>query len=269
VIHTRGFIAAVLLLALPVGAVAQGVTSVRVLRAAAVLAEPTGAADAVGTVNPGAVLEVLDQREGWYLVRPPAGTPSSWRTGWINGASVEPIGAGVAPVRGPAPMVVQESSTANRKGFIVGFGGGVGMHRAPQFPGFVGGPTIRDFAVVTDFAIGYAPTDQVLIYYNNQVGWTRNFFYDILGVTGVGVTYMVRPTSPTPFVKFTIGGGIAAEVDFGLGTVESTDPGLGLTLSGGWEFARHWSVEGGAMWVRLEDGNNHMVLKGTFNWMFY
>jgi hypothetical protein len=267
--HARGFVVATLLLALPVCAAAQGVTSIRVMRAAAVLAEPSGTADAVGTVNPGDVLEVLDQREGWYLVRPPAGTPSSWRTGWINGASVEPIGAGAAPVRRPAPAVEQGSATANRKGFIVGFGGGVGMHRSLAFPGFTAGPTTSDFAIVTDFSIGYAPTDQILIYYSNQVGWTQNLFYDVLGVTGVGVTYMLRPTSPTPFVKFTIGGGVAAEVDFGSGTVAGDDPGLGLTLSGGYEFARHWSVEGGAMWVRLENGNNHTVLKATFNWMFY
>jgi hypothetical protein len=253
---------------MPVCVTAQGVTSVRVLRAAAVLAQPTGTADAVGTVNPGDVLEVLDQRDGWYLVRPPAGTTPAWRTGWINSASVTPVTATTRTTLQSSSRT-QSADSAERQGFIVGFGGGVGMHKAPQFPGFVGGPTVNDVAVVTAFSIGYAPTDQVLIYYDNQVAWTNNFRYDLLGVTGVGVTYMVRPTSPTPFVKFTIGGGIAAEVDFGLGTVDSTDPGLGLTLSGGWEFARHWSVEGGAMWVRLENGNNHTVLKATFNWMFY
>jgi hypothetical protein len=80
---------------------------------------------------------------------------------------------------------------------------------------------------------------------------------------------MFRSSSPSPFVRGTIGGGIAADVDFGSGSVASNDTGLGLTLSGGYEFARHWSVEGGAIFVRLADGNNHTVLKATFNWLFY
>jgi hypothetical protein len=29
------------------------------------------------------------------------------------------------------------------------------------------------------------------------------------------------------------------------------------------------SIEAGAMFARLENGNNHTVLKATFNWVFY
>ena len=263
---TRGFIAAALLLVAPVCAAAQGVTSVRALRAAAVLAEPRGTAEAVGTVNPGDVLEVLDQREGWYLVRPPVGASPTWRTGWINAASVGPISASVlAP--GQPTVSTDQTHSANRKGFVFGLGGGGGFHRAP-LPGF-NASTTNEFAIVTDLSIGYAPTDQVLIYYSNQVAWSRSPRYNLVGATGVGVTYMLSSSSPSPFVRGTVGGGIVANVDFGSGSVGSNDSGLGLTLSGGYEFARHWSVEGGAMFVRLPSGNNHTVLKATFNWLFY
>jgi hypothetical protein len=257
---------ATMALAVPSAAQAQDVTTVRVLRAAAVLGEPQATADQVATVNPGEVLEVLDQREGWYLVRPPSGSAANWRTGWINAASVTPAAALAGPQQ---PQAAGPSRSANRRGFIFGLGAGGGLHRAPLVPGFPDAGTTSDGAVVTDLSIGYAPSDQVLIYYSNQVAWSRNLRYNIVGVTGMGVTYMVRPTAPSPFVRGSVGGGIAADVDFGSGSVSRDDTGLGLTLGGGYEFARHWSVEGGAMFVRLDNGRNHTVLKATLNWVFY
>lgn len=261
------FITGVLLL--PLQAAMQGPTAVRALRATAVLAEPEGSAEAVGTVNAGDVLEVLDQREGWYLVRPPAGASQQWRTGWINSASVAPVSASppaTPSTQGRAPA--RDPSTANRKGFLFGLGGGVGAHRAPVSRFFDAGTT-NELAILTDLSIGYAPTDQVLIYYSNQVAWSRSARYDIVGVTGVGVTYMIEPSSPTFFVRGSVGGGIVADVDFDSGRVSSNDTGLGLTFSGGYEFARHWSIEGGALIVRQPNGNSHTVLKATFNWLFY
>lgn len=267
----RGILAVAVLLLSAGQAVAQGVTTVRALRATAVLAEPQGSADAVGTVNAGDVLEVLDQREGWYLVRPPVGVSQTWRTGWINGASVTPVGAAPPPspstARATSPAV-GDSRSANRKGFLFGLGGGAGTHRAPISRFFEAGTT-SELAIITDLSLGYAPTDQVLIYYSNQVAWSRSTQYDVVGVTGVGVTYMMSRSSPSPFVRGSIGGGIVADVDYVSGGVSSNNTGLGLTLGGGYEFARHWSVEGGAMFVRASNGNNHTVLKATFNWLFY
>jgi hypothetical protein len=156
-----------------------------------------------------------------------------------------------------------------RKGFIVGIGGGGGLHRAPVFRNVPDGPQNNSFGIITDFRIGYAPTDRVLVFYNNQLTWSRNETYDLVGLTGGGVTYMFRPTSPSPFVIGAIGGGIAAEVDFDTGGVESNDTGMAFSIGAGWELARHWSVEGGAIFVRLGNGNNHTVVKGVFHWLFY
>lgn len=124
-------------------------------------------------------------------------------------------------------------------------------------------------AVITDLSIGYAPGDQLLIYYDNQVAWSRSERYDLAGVTGLGVTYMVRPTCPTAFVRGSIRGRDVADVDFGSARVSSDENGLGLTVSAGYEFARQWSIEGGAMFVRAGNNNSHTVLKGSFNWTFY
>jgi hypothetical protein len=268
VTQSRGMLIAALILLAPTYVSAQSAASVRAQRATAVLAEPRGTADAVGTVTAGDILEVLDQRDGWYLVRPPAGSTQTWRTGWINSASVVPLNAAAAAPGQPMATQVQ-TGTANRKGFIFGLGAGGGIHRAPVFPGFSAAGNTSEGAVITDLSIGYAPTDQILVYYSNQVAWSRSIRYDLVGVTGVGVTYMFSPSSPSAFLKGSVGGGIVADVDFDSGRVDSNDTGLGLTIGGGYEFARHWSIEAGAMFARLENGNNHTVLKATFNWVFY
>ncbi|MEE8130228.1 MAG: hypothetical protein V3T48_08080, partial [Vicinamibacterales bacterium] len=54
------------LLTLP--ALAQTVTSVRVIGIAVVLENPRGDSVVLGTVEPGELLEVLDQQGGWYFV---------------------------------------------------------------------------------------------------------------------------------------------------------------------------------------------------------
>lgn len=265
VTHLLEIAAAALLLIVPADATSQDLTHVRVVRAAAVLSQPEGSADALGTVSPGDVLEVLDGRDGWYLVRPPTGSAQTWRTGWVNAGSVVPI-SGPAPARGPEAAA---RAPGNRKGFIFGLGGGAGLHRAPVFPGFAASGTTNDFAVITDLSIGYAPTDQLLIFYNNQVAWSRNVQTDVVGVTGVGMTYLFKPSSPSPFVRAAVGGGIVADVDFDSGSVSDNDSGLGMSVGGGFEFARHWTIEGGAMFVRVAEGSNHTVLKVAFSWLFY
>ena len=82
-----------------------------------VLEEPRGDAPVAGTVAIGEVLEVLDQRGPWYLVRPPEGTATEWRTGWINQAQVERLDGGAAPRPSaptptrPAPQRLRTAST--------------------------------------------------------------------------------------------------------------------------------------------------------------
>ena len=91
-------------------------STLRVLRLAVVVAEPAGDANVVGTVSAGEVLDLLDERGSWYLVRPPDdGTELEWRTGWINGAMVEPLTAD--PTRRPPSSnpVPSRPRTATRR----------------------------------------------------------------------------------------------------------------------------------------------------------
>ena len=264
-------------LAAPTLVAAQPVSRVRVLRTAAVLEQPLADARAVATVNPGEVLEVLDERDPWVLVRPPNGSGTrEWRTGWLNRASVAPmgdVGVGDAPLN--TPVVQSQASrepSARRRGFIIGGGGGAGLHRTPTFRvldrfgrvvGTGGGQ--NKFAIVTDFSVGYAPSDQVLLYYSNKAAFTTDDRVDAVGITGFGVTYMFRRTSPTPFVSGSIGAG-AARTFISSSTSQS---GSGYSIGGGYEFARHLSVTGDAIFVRLNNGQNHTVYRALFNYLFY
>jgi hypothetical protein len=65
---------------------------VRVTRAAAVVQSPRGDAPVVAAVAPGEIVEVLDERDGWYLVRPAGGgVVPGWQTGWLPSSLVAAV----------------------------------------------------------------------------------------------------------------------------------------------------------------------------------
>ena len=72
-------------------ALAQMVTSIRVISVAPVLENRRGDSVVLGTVAPGELLEVLDQQGAWYFVRAPEGT-DTWRRGWVRDRFVEILG---------------------------------------------------------------------------------------------------------------------------------------------------------------------------------
>ena len=72
-------------------ALAQMVTSVRVISIATVLETPRGDSVLLGIVEPGEVLAVLEQQGNWYLVLAPEGT-DTWQRGWVRDRFVEIIG---------------------------------------------------------------------------------------------------------------------------------------------------------------------------------
>ena len=249
---------------------------VRVLRAAAVVEQPAGDSRPVATVNPGEVFEVLDEKDSWVLVRPPNGSRTpEWRTGWLNRASVEPMSGGAASsARQSAPVPVPEvtEKPRGRKGFIIGAGAGAGIHATPTFNvldrfGRVlsSGGGDNKLAISIDFNVGYAPGEQFLLYYSNKAAFTTDDRVDAVGVTGLGVTYMFRPTTPSAFVNGTVGGG-AARTFIGSSSGQS---GPGFSFGGGYEFARHLSVNGDAILVRLAGGQDHTVYKFSLNYLFY
>jgi hypothetical protein len=240
---------------------------------AAVLEQPVGDAKSVGSAGVGEILDVLDERSGWYLVRPPAASPArEWRTGWVSAATVEPMGTTRSDAASDQTVPAERPAAANRQGFLIGAGAGGALHRAPGFNvldrfGRVissGGGT-NNFAIVTNFMVGWAPTNRALLFYSNKATFTTDESYDALGVTGFGATYMFRATSPTGYVTGSVGGGFGAR----LTQSTASDVGLGWSAGAGWEFRRHLSLEGDVLVVGLGNGQDHKVYRGLFVYTFY
>ena len=76
---------------------------------------------------------------------------------------------------------------------------------------------------------------------------------------------MLRRTSPTTFVSGSVGPGAARTFI----TSSTAQTGTGFSVGGGYEFARHLSLNGDAIFVRLNNGQNHTVYKASFNYLFY
>ena len=71
------------------------------------LGEPEENAEVVGTVVPTEILELLDERDSWYLVRSSGDDApgQEWRTGWISEAMVELLDVASVPERPSVPAV--------------------------------------------------------------------------------------------------------------------------------------------------------------------
>ncbi len=151
-----------------------------------------------------------------------------------------------------------------RKGFILGFGLGPGYCDYSQTIDTATGARIDDenlskMAFFTDFKIGYAPSNQLMIYWLSKVNWfgredtiqtttsTRKEAITVAnGVGGLGITYFFKPEAPSVYI--TIGGGFSTRSE----PFRGTDPwwAYGLAGSVGWEFQTNWSLELSAIWGR-------------------
>ena len=95
----------------------QSATALRVVRSAAVLEAPDEDASVLGTVAPTEILELLDERDSWYLVRSQGDDAQrEWRTGWVSQSTVERLEGGFVPERPTVPSAVTRPQPANPRG---------------------------------------------------------------------------------------------------------------------------------------------------------
>lgn len=144
-----------------------------------------------------------------------------------------------------------------RKGFILSFGIGPSLTSYTQtlkIPVLGIDETSdreNDFGLGTDFKIGYAPTNQLMIYYTNKVTWIFGFenaagdkLTIISGVGLLGLSYYLAPSSPSMYFTGTVGVSTWCSFD-DLGNVWS---GFGIGVGIGYEFVEHWSTELNVIW---------------------
>lgn len=133
----------------------------------------------------------------------------------------------------------------NRKGFILGGGLGMGMtsYKVKSVGPGISGETnwINEFAIMTDFKIGYAPNEQWEIYYSDKSSWFDNGGKIALhGLGTATVNYYLTPLPQTFYLSSGLG---LAIISTPFENNTDTDIGLGVFAGAGYEFAKHFAVQ--------------------------
>ena len=141
----------------------------------------------------------------------------------------------------------------NRKGFIIGLGGGLGVTSFTQEvqEASGGGVAVKsdretDFGLATDFRIGGGINDQFMLYYENRVAWFRIASAagkDVTiahGVGLVGASYYFKTRAPSAYILGSVG-----TSSWMAPFEEDSETWTGLGLSGGlgYEFSPRVSIE--------------------------
>jgi hypothetical protein len=154
-----------------------------------------------------------------------------------------------------------------RKGFILGGGVGAGyLSYQERFDGE--GPfDLNKFSLATNFKIGYAPSNSLEIYYINSVSWFGYMSETLLiGVTGAGVTKYLSPKGTGFFVS--LGAGISFFRSLTAGGGSFT--GFGLIGGIGYEFSKHWSIQGDVLYTTMESNQiRSLSVRATVNFLAF
>ena len=152
----------------------------------------------------------------------------------------------------------------HREGFILGLGAGYGNHWLTyestkyEMSYYYGmrifteagteTKTASQTGLMSDFKIGYAPSDQLMIYWMSKVAWldiSEKEYMITSGIGGLGISYYQEPTAPSAY--FSGGVGYSTWQAPLSGNPESAI-GLGLSVGAGYEFAKHISLECNLTW---------------------
>lgn len=140
---------------------------------------------------------------------------------------------------------------AQRSGFVIGFGIGLGVtsysfsegvtsYYSNGFTTMVNGPDEEGekFGLATDFKIGAQVSQSFQIYYLGRTNWFDDGRSGVAaGISVLGVTY-VLPSAPVH-----LSGGIGAANWFPLHEAGGGGIGFGMTGGVGWEFADLWLLD--------------------------
>jgi len=139
-----------------------------------------------------------------------------------------------------------------RKGFVLGVGLGPGVSSYTQelsVSGLGSATSNREtkVGVSTDFRIGFGPTEQVLVVYDNKVNWIPfdnalgNHVTIADGISSLAVSYYLAQSAPCGFLTGGLG---AAGWSTPFESNSSSSVGFGMFVGGGYEFTKLWNLEG-------------------------
>lgn len=152
-------------------------------------------------------------------------------------------------------IALAQPAQAQRSGFIIGFGAGIGRPSWTASSPFVVGSTDREskVGVATDFKIGAVIGDLFQLYYVNKVIFFSAANVDLIatGMSGIGFTYPL-PSSPDFYFNGGIGIGVWTELDFEAATTESIS-GLGLLAGVGYHLNELWMLDFDVMYGKPGD----------------
>jgi len=138
-----------------------------------------------------------------------------------------------------------------RKGFIIGGGIGGGFLSNKSSRGSFS-ETQSEGVILTEFKIGYAPSNTLEIYYISKGSWWgQDDTTLILGVSAIGVTKYLDQTSETGL--FVAGGIGLSALDAPFEDGADAISGFGLTGGVGYEFSRHWTIQADLLYSKIEE----------------
>jgi hypothetical protein len=171
-----------------------------------------------------------------------------------------------------------------RKGFMLGIGLGPAYSSYTQTLEIVGEPSTtsdrqNDAALRTDFRVGFGPTETIQLYWMSKVNWFSmdnalgNSVTIASGVGGLGMTYFLNPTDPSPYL---LGGLGFSTWSTPFESGSEAWYGVGLALGAGYQFRNHLALEAGLTWGKpsktvagLKASSNAMAIGFTVNYIAF
>jgi opacity protein-like surface antigen len=162
------------------------------------------------------------------------------------------------------------SFDGERNGFILGGGIGVGfLSNTTSFESFSN--TDERGVFLTNFKIGYAPSNVLELFYINKVSWWgQSDITFTLGVSAIAARYYFDQETETGW-SVTGGFGLSALSAPFEENLESSS-GFGLFAGGGYEFSNHWTVEFDLLYSAVSEGDvdfNSFGIQITINGLAY
>ena len=155
-----------------------------------------------------------------------------------------------------------------RQGFIIGGGVGAGITSYTETHNYYGEqftlPRKTEISAVTNFLIGYGASNNLLLYYTNKVSWFSAWDnIAAFGLTGLGLTYYLKPKAPSPLLNAGLGfSSFLCPFESGWG---SSPWGLGFSLGAGYELSPHWSIDVDLIMGWPSNGGDVIDVSHTYN----